>query len=54
MVVVVTENTTLAGITNVSGGAGGAGAGFPQSPGFPGGPGEAVAFNPTLAAQIQT
>lgn len=51
-IVVVTENTTIAGVTDVSGGAGGAGAGFPQSPGFPGGPGEAIGFNPTLAAQI--
>jgi len=51
-IVVVTENATLAGVTDVRGGAGGAGDGFPQSPGFPGGPGEAIGFNPTLAAQI--
>ena len=51
-IVVVTENATLLGVTDVSGGAGGAGAGNPQQAGTAGGPGEAIAFNPTLAAQI--
>jgi hypothetical protein len=51
-IVIVTENASLAGVTDVSGGAGGAGVGIPVSPGFPGGPGEAIGFNPMLAAQI--
>lgn len=52
MIVVITENTTLAGVTNVSGGAGGTPDGFPADPGTAGGAGVAIAFNPTLAAQI--
>lgn len=51
-IVIVTENATLAGISNVSGGAAGAGAGFGFTAAQPGGPGEAIAFNPMLAAQI--
>jgi hypothetical protein len=51
-IVIVTENTTLLGVTDVSGGAGGTGAGLPQDDGTAGGPGEAIAFNPMLAAQI--
>lgn len=51
-IIVVTENATLLGTTDVSGGAGGAGVGVPAPPGLPGGPGEAIAFNPMLAAQI--
>jgi hypothetical protein len=51
-IVIVTENTTISGMTDVSGGAGGPGSGNPAPPGLPGGPGEAIAFNPTLAAQI--
>jgi len=50
--VIVTENTTLLGVTDVGGGAGGLGTGNPAPPGLPGGPGEAIGFNPTLAAQI--
>jgi hypothetical protein len=51
-IIVVTENATLVGITDVSGGALGPGTGIPQPDGFAGGPGEAIAFNPMLAAQI--
>lgn len=51
-IVIVTENATLVGVTDVSGGAGGLGTGVPQPDGLPGGPGEAIAFNPMLAAQI--
>jgi hypothetical protein len=51
-ILIVTENMTLLGLTDVSGGAGGAGDGIPTPAGTAGGPGEAVAFNPMLAAQI--
>lgn len=51
-IIVVTDNTTLAGVTSVVGGAGSAGAGVPQFDGTAGGPGEAIGFNPMLAAQI--
>jgi hypothetical protein len=51
-IVVVTENTTLVGMSNVSGGAGGAPDGQQAGPGTAGGSGEAVAFNPMLAARI--
>lgn len=53
-ILVVTENTTLLGIADVSGGPGGVGGGVPQFNGGDGGPGEAIAFNPMLAAQIPT
>lgn len=51
-ILIVTDNTTLLGVTDVSGGAGGNGAGSPAPPGTAGGDGEAIAFNPMLAAQI--
>lgn len=50
-ILIVTEETTLAGIINVGGGIGGT-PGDAGTNGANGGPGEAIAFNPTLAAQI--
>ncbi len=51
-IIVVTNNTTIVGVTNVLGGPGGIGSGFVTANGTNGGPGEAVAFNPMLAARI--
>ena len=51
-IIIVTEETTLAGICDVSGGVGGLPSEGGGNQGDTGNPGAVIAFNPMLAAQI--